>query len=182
MYAHQTVQHQTIQHQTIQTRPKTQTDQVVIHPIHIHLPEQTLWSTAAAPPTTSTVPVFALGTSHGLHILRGQDAHWSLMGYTVPYADRFNLDIDKQSQSDSTHVQVTSVEWLSETVVAAGLRDSTVFLHDFRSDASATRLKNPSAVSGIKKLDPWRLVVRGVDSVRVPCVWSFLLCIKSNRR
>lgn len=168
-------------HQTIQTRPKTQTDQVVIHPVHIHLPEQTLWSTAAAPPTSSTVPVFALGTSHGLHILRGQDAHWSLMGYTVPYADRFNLDIDKQSQSDSTHVQVTSVEWLSESVVAAGLRDSTVFLHDFRSDASATRLKNPSAVSGIKKVDPWRLVVRGVDSVRIPCVWSFLLCIKSNR-
>lgn len=88
------------------------------------------------------------------------------MGYTVPYADRFNLDIDMQSQTDSTHVEVTNVEWLSENVVAAGLRDSTLFLHDFRSDANATRLKNPSAVTGIKKVDPWRLVVRGADSVR----------------
>ena len=84
------------------------------------------------------------------------------MGYTTPYADRFNLDMDMQSRSESSHVEVTSVEWLSENVVAGGLRDSTVFLHDFRSNASATRLKHPSTVTGMRRVDEWRFVVRGV--------------------
>lgn len=89
------------------------------------------------------------------------------MRYSVPYAERFNLDLDAQAQSESSHVEVTSVEWLSENVVAGGLRDSTVFLHDFRSNACATRLKHPSAVTGMKRVDPWRFVVRGIE-VRFP--------------
>lgn len=135
----------------------------VIHSPHMHMPEQTLWCTAAAPSRSSTIPIFALGTSRGLQVVHAQDAHWTLMGYTTPYADRFNLDMDMQSRSESSHVEVTSVEWLSENVVAGGLRDSTVFLHDFRSNASATRLKHPSTVTGMRRVDEWRFVVRGVS-------------------
>ena len=129
------------------------------------MPEHTLWSTAAAPPTSSSTAVFALGTSHGLHILRAEGTYWSLTNHTVPYSKHFGLQIDQQLGSDSTHVQVTSVEWLSGEVVAAGLRDSTVFLHDLRSNGCATRLKHPSAVTEIKKVDEWRIVVGGFGSV-----------------
>lgn len=162
---HQDVRRSTHPPTTLLTRTQPNLPRVVIHPIHIHMPEHTLWSTAAAPPTSSSTAPFALGTSHGLHILRAEGPYWSLSHHSVPYSKHFDLDIDQQLGTDSTHVQVTSVEWLSSEVVAAGLRDSTVFLHDLRSNGCATRLKHPSAVTGIKKVDEWRVVVGGFGSV-----------------
>lgn len=57
------------------------------------------------------------------------------------------------------------MEWLSSDVIASGLRNSTVFLHDLRSGGSATRLKHPHSVSKIRKVDEYRMVVGGYNSV-----------------
>lgn len=60
---------------------------------------------------------------------------------------------------------VTTVEWLSDEVIAAGLKDSTVFLHDVRSGGSASRLRHNGPVARICRVDEWRVVVGGVHSV-----------------
>lgn len=57
------------------------------------------------------------------------------------------------------------MEWLSSDVIASGLRNSTVFLHDLRSGGSAVRLQHPHAVSKIRKVDEYRMVVAGHNSV-----------------
>lgn len=67
---------------------------------------------------------------------------------------------------DSSHALVSSVEWLSSDVIAAGLKDSAIFLHDLRSGGTATRLQHNHAVVKIKKVDEYRLVVGGLNSVR----------------
>lgn len=66
---------------------------------------------------------------------------------------------------DSSHTNVSAVEWLSSDVIASGLRNSSVFLHDLRSGGSATRLQHPHIVTKIRKLDPYRLMVAGYNSV-----------------
>ena len=50
-------------------------------------------------------------------------------------------------------------------MIASGLKNSTVFLHDVRSQGTATRLQHPHAVSKIRKVDSYRLVVAGQKSV-----------------
>ncbi|CAL5865997.1 uncharacterized protein PFLUO_LOCUS204 [Penicillium psychrofluorescens] len=100
---------------------------------------------------------------YGLHTLEGFGSHWTLSqkpfpGDTKPGAHR---------RSDSSHASVTAVEWLSQDVIASGLKDSTVFLHDLRSGGSATRLQHPHFVSKIRKIDPYRLVVSGHNSLQM---------------
>ena len=68
---------------------------------------------------------------------------------------------------DSSHAVVTSVEWLSSDVIAAGLKDSAIFLHDLRSGGSATRLQHPHAVTKMRRVDSYRIVVAGINSVCV---------------
>lgn len=76
---------------------------------------------------------------------------------------------------------VTSVEWLSDEVIAAGLKDSTVFLHDVRSGGSALRLRHNGPVARICRVDEWRVVVGGVHSVFPPplylCLPAMVWCM-----
>lgn len=126
----------------------------VTHPIRI-LTSTTHWSSTSCPTPTGPKPLFAIGTSDGLQILTGQGSHWSLT--KAPFPD------------DRGHrrPQVNAVEWLSGDVIAAGCKDSSVFLHDTRSGGSAVRLWHPGAVAvgGIKRVDEWRVVVGGYNSV-----------------
>jgi hypothetical protein len=78
---------------------------------------------------------------------------------------------------DSSHALVTSVEWLSADVIAAGLKDSAIFLHDLRSGGTATRLQHPHAVQKIRRVDPYRIVVAGLNSV---CSLILLITLKIN--
>lgn len=50
-------------------------------------------------------------------------------------------------------------------MIASGLKDSTIFLHDLRSGGTATRLQHSHSVSKIRTVDPYRLVVAGINSV-----------------
>ena len=81
-------------------------------------------------------------------------------------------------KEDSSHALVNSVEWLSPTVIAAGLKDSTIFLHDLRSGGTATRLQHPHMVSRIRRVDEHRLVVAGINSVS--CIQFRAVTIKPN--
>ena len=75
---------------------------------------------------------------------------------------------------------VTTVEWLSDEVIAAGLKDSTVFLHDVRSGGSALRLRHNGPVARICRVDEWRVVVGGVHSVLPPlylCLPAMVWCM-----
>lgn len=60
-----------------------------------------------------------------------------------------------------------AVEWLTSDVIVSGLSDSSIFFHDIRSGGTVTRLQHSHAVSKIRKVDPYRLVVAGYKSVRL---------------
>ena len=123
-----------------------------------------LWCSAACP--EGSTPRFAVGTSQGLHTIEGFGSYWSLS--KKPFAnDVVTGKPVPHRKMDSSHALVTSVEWLSSDVIAGGLLDSTVFLHDLRSGGTATRLQHTHAVSKIRKVDPYRLVVAGLNSVRL---------------
>lgn len=135
----------------------------VTHPIRT-LTTTTHWSSASCPLSTPK-PLFAIGTSDGLQILTGQASHWSLSKSPFPS--------DGGNRKGSS-AQVTSVEWLSNNVIAAGCRDSCVFLHDLRSNGSAVRLWHPGAVAvgnGVRKVDEWRVVVGSYNAVRSSPSW-----------
>jgi WD40 repeat protein len=130
------------------------------HPIRIHT-TSSLWCSAPSP--TSDIPRFAVGTSDGLYTLEGFGSYWTLS--KKPFPNDKSSGNPKKRRTDSSHALITAVEWLSSDVIAAGLKDSTIFLHDVRSGGSATRLQHPHAVTKIRKLDPYRIVVAGINSV-----------------
>jgi WD40 repeat protein len=66
---------------------------------------------------------------------------------------------------NSSHASVQAVEWLSSDVIASGLRNSTVFLYDVRTGDTSLRLQHSQSVTKIRKVDPWRIVVGGHNSV-----------------
>jgi WD40 repeat protein len=135
---------------------------LVAHPIRIRT-ESSLWCSSPCPEGDKAL--FAIGTSDGLYTLEGLGSYWTLS--KKPFAS--DVSTGKpifHRRTDSSHALVTSVEWLSSTVIAAGLKDSTVFLHDLRSGGTATRLQHPHAVTKIRNLDPYRIVVAGINSVR----------------
>ncbi|KAL4884383.1 hypothetical protein BJY04DRAFT_182363 [Aspergillus karnatakaensis] len=134
------------------------------HPIRIHT-TSSLWCSAPSP--TGDVPRFAVGTSDGLYTLEGLGSYWSLSKKPFPNDNIKPTGKTKRRQTDSSHSLITAVEWLSPDVIAAGLKDSTIFLHDTRSGGSAARLQHPHAVSKIKKLDPYRIVVAGINSLQM---------------
>ncbi|KAL4821542.1 hypothetical protein BDW67DRAFT_150994 [Aspergillus spinulosporus] len=132
------------------------------HPIRIHT-TSSLWCSAPSP--TGDVPRFAVGTSDGLYTLEGFGSYWTLS--KKPFPNDKSAGNPKKRRTDSSHSLITAVEWLSSDVIAAGLKDSTIFLHDVRSGGSATRLQHPHAVTKIRKLDPYRVVVAGINSLQM---------------
>lgn len=135
----------------------------VSHPIRIkpHYP-MSFWCSASQP--TGSSAHFAIGTSEGLHTLEGASSHWSLSkkpfkGNTVSTNNRRRTE---RSQSQNS---VHAVEWLSQDVIAAGQKNSKIFLHDLRSGGSVTRLQHNDAVMEMKQMDEHRLVAAGPSSV-----------------
>lgn len=112
------------------------------------------------------MPLFAVGTSDGLYTLEGFGSYWALSKKSFPNDILTGKPI-LHRRVDSSHAIVSSVEWLSSDVIAAGLKDSAIFLHDLRSGGSATRLQHPHAVTKMRRVDPYRIVVAGINSVRV---------------
>ncbi|OJJ47948.1 hypothetical protein ASPZODRAFT_131562 [Penicilliopsis zonata CBS 506.65] len=133
------------------------------HPLRIRT-TPSLWCSAACP--TGEKPLFAIGTSHGLHTLEGFGSHWTLSKKPFPN-DVISGQPVLQRRNDSSHATVTSVEWLSPDVIASGLKDSAIFLHDLRSGGTATRLQHPHSVTKIRKVDQYRLVVAGLKSLEM---------------
>jgi WD40 repeat protein len=131
--------------------------ELVSHPIRIHT-TSSLWCSSSSP--TGDVPRFAVGTSDGLYTLEGFGSYWALSKKGLPASGN-----PKHRRLDSSHALITAVEWLSSDVIAAGLKDSTIFLHDIRSGGSAARLQHPHAVTKIRNIDPYRIVVAGINSV-----------------
>lgn len=132
------------------------------HPIRIHT-TSSLWCSSPSP--TGDMPRFAVGTSEGLYTLEGFGSYWALS--KKPFPNDKSIGNPKRRSPDSSHTQITAVEWLSSDVIAAGLKDSTIFLHDIRSGGSAARLQHPHAVTKIRKLDPYRIVVAGINSLQM---------------
>lgn len=133
----------------------------VAHPIRIRT-TPSLWCSAACP--TGTKALFAVGTSDGLHTLEGSGSHWMLSQKPFP-DERLPDSGEFRRRGSSSHASVSAVEWLSSDVIVSGLRNSSVFLHDLRSGGSATRLQHPHSVTKIRKVDQYRLVVGGHNSV-----------------
>ncbi|KAL4915773.1 hypothetical protein BDW62DRAFT_120209 [Aspergillus aurantiobrunneus] len=132
------------------------------HPIRIHT-TSSLWCSSPSP--TGDMPRFAVGTSDGLYTLEGFGSYWALS--KKPFPNDKSLGNPKRRRTDSSHALITAVEWLSPDVIAAGLKDSTIFLHDLRSGGSAARLQHNHAVTKIRKVDPYRIVVAGINSLQM---------------
>ncbi|KAJ5502515.1 hypothetical protein N7463_005389 [Penicillium fimorum] len=135
------------------------------HPIRIrpHYP-MSFWCSAAQPAASSAH--FAIGTSEGLHTLEGTNSDWKLSkkpfkGNTVSTSNR------RRSENNQSKNSVHAVEWMSPDVIAAGQKNSKIFLHDLRSGGSATRLQHNDAVMEMKKMDEHRLVAAGPSSLRM---------------
>ncbi|GAB1211578.1 hypothetical protein ATERTT37_000701 [Aspergillus terreus] len=117
-------------------------------------------------PYRGNTPLFAVGTSDGLYTLGGFGSQWTLSKKQFA-SDVFTGKPILHRRVDSSHALVTSVEWLSSDVIAAGLKDSAIFLHDLRSGGTATRLQHSHAVSKIRRVDPYRMVVAGINSLKM---------------
>ncbi|OJZ92488.1 hypothetical protein ASPFODRAFT_262558 [Aspergillus luchuensis CBS 106.47] len=133
------------------------------HPIRLRT-SSSLWCSSACP--TGEMPLFAVGTSDGLYTLEGFGSYWALSKKSFPNDILTGKPI-LHRRVDSSHAIVTSVEWLSSDVIAAGLKDSAIFLHDLRSGGSATRLQHPHAVTKMRRVDPYRIVVAGINSLQM---------------
>ncbi|KAI9836192.1 MAG: hypothetical protein M1819_001529 [Sarea resinae] len=106
-------------------------------------PNQTSVFTSA---TSKVDGDIAIGTSSGINLLQETTSNW-----------------DEQQTVDFPS-DVLALEFLSPTIIAAGLRDSTVRLYDQRSAGKALRLRHSSSVTGIKQVDEFRVVVCGIKS------------------
>ncbi|KAJ5103876.1 hypothetical protein N7532_004405 [Penicillium argentinense] len=140
---------------------------LVSHPIRIRT-TPSLWCSSACP--TGDKALFAIGTSNGLHTLEGFGSHWTVSQKPFPNDASSRKRGNQQGfreHGSSSHASVSTVEWLSPEVIASGMRNSSVFLHDLRSGGSAARLQHPHAVSKIRKVDPYRLVVSGFNSLQM---------------
>ncbi|KAJ5211536.1 uncharacterized protein N7498_003182, partial [Penicillium cinerascens] len=133
------------------------------HPIRIRT-TPSLWCSAACP--TGNKALFAIGTSDGLHTLEGFGSHWTLSQKPFPNESSAGSQ-PFHRHGNSSHASVSAVEWLSSDVIASGLRNSTIFLHDLRSGGSAVRLQHPHSVSKIRKVDEYRMVVAGPNSLQM---------------
>ncbi|CDM27484.1 hypothetical protein DTO013E5_2779 [Penicillium roqueforti] len=134
------------------------------HPIRIrpHYP-MSFWCSAAQPAGSSAY--FAIGTSEGLHTLEGTSSHWTLS--KKPFKGNILPTRTRAPPKHSSQRSVHAVEWMSQDVIAAGQKNSNIFLHDMRSGGSATRLRHNDAVMEMKQMDEYRLVAAGPSSLRM---------------
>jgi len=96
-------------------------------------------------PTEATSNMVAIGTSNGIISLTRSWNSW------------------ESSTPLKTESDVLALDWLSPTVLAAGLRDASIFLWDARSQGSTLRLRHSSAVSALRRADSEsRIVVCGL--------------------
>jgi hypothetical protein len=148
----------------------------VSHPIRIRT-TPSLWCSAACP--IGDKALFAIGTSNGLHTLEGFGSHWTVSQKPFPNDSHPRKNGNQQGfreHGNSSHASVSTVEWLNPDVIASGMRNSTIFLHDLRSGGSAARLQYPHSVTKIRKVDPYRILASGYNSVRlftirIPFFW-----------
>ncbi|CAI7604868.1 unnamed protein product [Penicillium pancosmium] len=137
------------------------------HPIRIRT-TPSLWCSAACPIGDKTL--FAIGTSNGLHTLEGFGSHWTVSQKPFPndsHARKHSSQQGFREHGNSSHASVSSVEWLNPDVIASGMRNSTIFLHDLRSGGSAARLQYPHSVTKIRKVDPYRILASGYNSLQM---------------
>ncbi|KAJ5239415.1 hypothetical protein N7468_004034 [Penicillium chermesinum] len=129
----------------------------LIHPIRIP-GKSSLWCSAACP--TGPKAIFAIGTSEGLCTLEGYGSRWGV------YRKQFPPGTVRRAR-DSSHAEVMGLDWISSDVIACGLRSSAIFLHDMRSNGSTMRLQHPDTIKKVRKLDPYRLLVAGFNSLQM---------------
>ncbi|KAL9107531.1 MAG: hypothetical protein Q9187_008416 [Circinaria calcarea] len=63
-----------------------------------------------------------------------------------------------------TKSHVFAVSWQSPSLLAAGCRNGVVWLYDRRSGGKVQRLKHPSAVTHLRKVDEFRVVAAGLQN------------------
>lgn len=128
------------------------------------MPAYTTPSASAACPSEDK-PRFAIGGEGGLLLLEG-------------LADRWELTRKEFSDGDSLpggvvyRQKVRSVDWMSPTLLACGLRVSKVLLYDRRSGGSASRFQTGRCIDKIRRVDDHRIVVAGQDSVSILALFS----------
>ncbi|EPS29627.1 hypothetical protein PDE_04577 [Penicillium oxalicum 114-2] len=134
-----------------------------LHPLKIHT-TQTLWCSAACP--VGEKALFAIGTSHGLHTLEGLTSMWTVSQKSFS-RERSSDARGFRRHGNASHDSVQAVEWLSSDVIASGLRNSNLYLYDIRNGGSALRLQHSQSVTKIRRVDPWRIVVGGYNTVEM---------------
>ncbi|KAL1978859.1 hypothetical protein VTN31DRAFT_1718 [Thermomyces dupontii] len=121
----------------------------------------TLWCSAARPQSDESM--FAIGTSEGLYTVRSNQAQWHLNRKPFAYAEAARHGARKQKRFSDT----LAVEWLGQNVIASGQRNSSINLGDLRSGGQVTRLQHPHSVRQIRKVDEYRIVVAGYQSLQM---------------
>lgn len=108
--------------------------------------ETSIWTSLPSP--QSSTPTIALGTSHGINILTETLSNW-VEGRTL-----------------TTSSDVFALEWMSSNgVLAAGCRNGSVRIYDQRERKTiGMELRHGSAVTAVRKVDDWRVVVCGLES------------------
>lgn len=72
-------------------------------------------------------------------------------------------DVQGTKQFSKTSSNVLSIDWQSVDVIAQGHRNGTVQLWDTRHNGTSLRLKHPSSINKIKRVDEHKLVVAGIE-------------------
>lgn len=112
---------------------------------------------SCSPDDTKTV--FAVGCGEDLVTLSDEAAQWDLKTVkTFPSAIR-------------------AVDWLDRNVIIAGSFDSRVWLYDTRSQGSTARFQHGHAVQALKRVDEWKVIAAGPNTVRCPNEVVLKLCV-----
>jgi WD40 repeat protein len=107
----------------------------------------TIWTALPNPYCTESNENVAVGTSNGLITLENASGTW------------------RCSPLIETNSDVLALDWLSPTILAAGLRDASVMLYDSRSRDSIKRLRHGAPIIGLRRADhESRLVVCGITN------------------
>lgn len=122
--------------------------------------ETSIWTSLPSP--QSSAPTIALGTSHGINFLTETSSNWV------------------EARTLTTTSDVFALEWMSANgVLAAGCRNGSVRIYDQRGKKMiGMELRHGSAVTGVRKVDEWKVVVCGLES-RVKILQNFLPAIFS---